>query len=101
MKSLWRHTWAALALGLIACLEGSGAPVFPLKVSPDRRHLVDAAGRPFLYQADTPWMLFLKRTDPEAGEYIARRRQQGFNALQVQLTGFLGMTNRAGKRKPE
>jgi hypothetical protein len=73
------------------------APTFPLKLSDDHRHLVDQHGLPFLYNADTPWMLFLKATQAEAKEYIVRRKEQGFNVLQVQLTGFLGMTNRAGE----
>ncbi len=68
-------------------------PAFPLKVSENRRHLVDQQGTPFLYQADTPWMLFTKLTETEAKEYITRRKEQGFTALQVMLTGFLGMTN--------
>lgn len=91
-----RHLQAGVVLSLLACALGSAEPAFPLKVSPNRRHLVDRNGEPFLYQADTAWMLFLKRTGTEAAEYIRRRRQQGFNAIQVQLTGFLGMTNRAG-----
>lgn len=73
------------------------APEFPLKFSDDRRHLVDKRGAPFLYHADTPWMIFLKLTEAEAKDYIARRKEQGFTALQVMLTGFLGMTNRAGE----
>jgi len=71
-------------------------PSFPLKLSANRRHLVDQAGTPFLYQADTPWMLFTKLTETEAKDYIARRKEQGFTALQIMLTGFLGMTNLAG-----
>jgi hypothetical protein len=42
-------------------------------------------------------MLFLKLTPAEADEYLRARRDQGFNAIQVMLTGFLGMTNRAGQ----
>lgn len=91
---------AFLMLAVAGCLW-QAAPAaeaqFPLRVSANRRHLVDQRGAPFLYHADTPWMLFLKLTEAEAREYIARRREQGFNALQVQLTGFLGMTNRAGE----
>lgn len=88
---------------LLLCAAGSSGeliaePKFPLKVGEDRRHLVDQAGTPFLYQADTPWMLFTKLTEAEAKGYIARRKEQGFTALQVMLTGFLGMTNRAGQR---
>ena len=86
---------ALLLLAAVVAL--SAAPAFPLKVSGNRRYLVDQRGTPFLYQADTPWMLFTKLTEAEAKAYIARRKAQGFNALQVQLTGFLGMTNREGE----
>ncbi|WP_165227330.1 apiosidase-like domain-containing protein [Aquisphaera insulae] len=70
---------------------------FPIRISDDRRHLVDGHGKPFFYQADTPWMIFLKLNQAEAKEYMARRQEQGFTALQVMLTGFLGMTNRDGE----
>lgn len=79
-----------------APVSGDASAVYPLRVSENRRYLEDARGVPFFYQADTPWMLFLKLTESEAAEYMVRRREQGFTALQVQLTGFLGMTNRAG-----
>ncbi|MFZ4766833.1 MAG: DUF4038 domain-containing protein, partial [Roseimicrobium sp.] len=85
----------ALLLAPLAPLRAA-EPAFPLKLSENRRHLVDQRGAPFLYQADTPWMLFVKLTEAEAKEYIAARKAQGFNALQVMLTGFLGMTNRVG-----
>ena len=86
---------AIFLLATVASLQA--APAFPLTVSENRRHLVDQRGAPFLYHADTPWMIFLKLTEAESKEYIARRKEQGFTALQVQLTGFLGMTNRAGE----
>jgi hypothetical protein len=82
----------------IAVPAAAPRPEFPLKVSQDRRHLVDQRGVPFLYHADTPWMIFTKLSENEAKEYIAHRKEQGFTALQVQLTGFLGMTNLAGDR---
>ncbi len=90
LLSLGTMTWAHLA-------HGAAEATFPLKLGENRRHLVDQRGTPFLYNADTPWMLFTKLTEPEAKEYIARRKEQGFNALQVMLTGFLGMTNLAGE----
>lgn len=83
-------------LATFACLLAA-EPTFPLKISENRRHLVDAGGTPFLYNADTPWMLFTKLTEPESKAYITRRKDQGFTALQVMLTGFLGMTNLAGE----
>lgn len=80
----------------IVLAASAAQPAFPLRLAENRRHLVDQRGTPFLYQADTPWMLFTKLPEPEAKHYIARRKEQGFAALQVQLTGFLGMTNLAG-----
>ena len=88
-----------LTLLSVACavIAEAAEPQFPLALSANRRHLVDQRGAPFLYNADTAWMLFLKLTETEASEYMARRKEQGFTALQVQLTGFLGATNRAGE----
>ena len=51
----------------------AAGPEFPLKTGVNRRHLVDHAGTPFLYHADTPWMLFTKLTEAEAKDYIAPR----------------------------
>lgn len=73
------------------------AAEFPLRASRTGRYLVDAKNKPFLYQADTAWTLFLKLDAVEAEEYLRARRDQGFNAIQVQLTGFLGMTNHEGE----
>ena len=85
-----------LTMVSVCLAHGAASPAFPLKISEDRRYLVDQGSTPFLYNADTPWMIFLKLTEAEAQEYIARRKEQGFTALQVQLTGFLGLTNLAG-----
>lgn len=94
-----RWGFLAIIVLLLAAPSGtSGAPMFPLKISPDRRHLVDQSGSPFLYNADTAWMLFLKLNEAEAGEYLANRKAKGFTAVQVMLTGFLDMTNRTGQR---
>lgn len=72
------------------------APSLPLRISENQRFLTDQKGQPFFYQADTAWMLFLKLTEAEATEYISRRKAQGFSAIQVILTGFLGHKNREG-----
>ncbi len=81
----------------VHALESIVPPTLPLKLSSNRRYLVDQNDVPFLYNADTPWMIFNKLTLNEAKQYIASRKEQGFTALQVQLTGFLGMTNLAGE----
>jgi hypothetical protein len=92
-----RRSFVILAVLVASNCAFTAEPEFPLKVSENRRHLMDQRGVPFLYHADTPWMIFTKLTEAEAKEYIARRKDQGFTVLQVQLTGFLGMTNLAGE----
>ena len=97
-----KHLWemALLCVWLLAVgtppVDAQSPPAFPLKAHESRRYLVDQRGTPFLYHADTPWMIFTKLTEAEAKEYIAFRKEQGFTALQVQLTGFLGNLNLAG-----
>jgi hypothetical protein len=89
----------ALTVVLAATAPSSAAwsaPAFPLRPSPDGRHLVDAAGRPFLYQADTAWKLFVALDLAEAEEYLRARKNQGFTAVQVMLTGFQGDRTRGG-----
>jgi hypothetical protein len=91
--------WIGLGLthGLLAQADARNLePVFPLRACPQGRYLEDRSGRPFLYQADTAWMLFLNLSADEAEAYFTARKHQGFTAVQVMLTGFLGMTNRDG-----
>ena len=73
------------------------APAFPLKASPNGSYLVDAKNEPFFYHADTPWMLLLKLNPAEAEEYLKDSQTKGFTALQIKLTGFMDMKNRAGQ----
>ena len=92
--------WAlviAWSLGLGHWTFEAQAQSFPLKISENKRHLVDSTGKPFLYHADTAWMLLLKLREDEAFEYLADRKAKGFNVVQIQLTGFLGMKTVDGK----
>jgi len=97
MKAVLLTVLLLLGAQLFDGFAAATAPEFPLKASENRRYLVDQRGTPFFYQADTPWLLFTKLTETEAKDYMARRKEQGFTALQVMLTGFLGMTNRVGE----
>lgn len=58
---------------------------FPLTVSPDKRCLLDAAGRPFLVTGDAAWSLVVALSRADVDFYLARRRAKGFNALLVNL----------------
>jgi len=61
------------------------APEFPLHLSPDRRFLVDASGRPFRIHGDSAWSLVANLDDAEAERYLTDRAARGFNTLVVNL----------------
>lgn len=71
-------------------------PSFPLKISENRRYFTDQTGKPFLYNADTPWLIFIKLTTAEAVEYIKFRKSQGFNTLQTMLAMEVNAKDREG-----
>lgn len=87
-----------VAAVLANCAVGAEAPAFPLKVSADRRYLVDQKGRPFLVHGDTAWSLITAVTKDEAERYLEDRRSKGFDAIIVNLIEhfFNGPVNREG-----
>jgi len=86
--------------GALACaIAAYGVGPYPLRVSPDHRHLVDQSGEPFLVHGDSPWSLISGLTRDEAELYLERRRSQGFNSIIVNLIEhkFRGPVNRYGE----
>jgi hypothetical protein len=71
-------------------------PKFPLAVSPDAHHLVDANLEPFYYVADTHWPLLWHYTIEEASEVILDRSVLGFTAVQISIFPFDGVPNANG-----
>lgn len=61
------------------------APVYPLKVSANRRHLVDQNETPFLLTGDSPQALIGKLSEADAAAYMANRVGYGINALWISL----------------
>ena len=72
---------------------------YPIRVSPDHRHVVDQSGQPFLVHGDMPWSLISGVTEEEAERYLENRRQKGFNSIVVNLIEhkFHGPVNRYGE----
>jgi len=58
---------------------------FPLKVSRNRRYLVDQGNKPFLVVGDSPQALIGNLSVKDAAFYIANRKAAGFNTLLVDL----------------
>lgn len=65
--------------------EKSAAETFPLKVSANRRYLVDHSNRPFLVIGDTPWSLIADLKEQDIEMYLDDRSRRGFNAVIVNL----------------
>lgn len=59
-----------------------------LSVSRTRDYFMDG-DRPFFYLADTVWMTFTHATMEEWREYLAYRRRQRFNAVQISVLPVL------------
>ena len=58
---------------------------FPLKLSNNRRYLVDQRNAPFMIVGDSPQALIGNLSVSDAAFYIADRKAAGFNALWVDL----------------
>ena len=59
--------------------SGSSTPVFPLKVSTNKRYLVDQKNVPFLIVGDTPQGLMGRLSEHDAEIYFADREALGFD----------------------
>jgi len=60
-------------------------PVYPLKVGPTGRYLVDRDGRPFLIVGDSPQALIANLSVKRAGQFFANRQAAGFNSVWINL----------------
>jgi hypothetical protein len=72
------------------------APFATLRVSADRRYMLDAQGRPFMWTSDTPWHLFDRSTREQVDLYLEKRAGQGFNAIQTLIDLSPGVKNKYG-----
>jgi hypothetical protein len=68
-----------------ARLLPTSRPVFPLKIGPTGRYLVDRDGRPFLIVGDSPQALIVNLSENQAEQYFANRQAAGFNSVWVNL----------------
>jgi len=73
--------FAVFASGLPASAASGSLPV--LKVSDNRRFLVNGNGQPFFWLGDTAWELFHRLDRGQAERYLSRRAQQGFTVIQA------------------
>jgi len=58
---------------------------YPLRVSANKRYLVDQNNHPFLLQGDAPWSLIVGISKEDADAYLANRSEKRFSAVLVNL----------------
>lgn len=71
--------------------EQKGLPA--LKISENKRFLVDENGNPFFWLGDTGWLLFTKLDRNEADKYLTNRAENGFNVIQVMVLHSVAAKN--------
>jgi hypothetical protein len=64
-----------------------------LKISGNKRFLMDEHGEPFFWLGDTGWLLFTKLERDEARVYLDNRQDKGYNVIQVMLLHTVGDVN--------
>jgi len=75
------------AMASIPCMAGEGAGGMAIHVSGSGRYFVDGNGNPLFWQGDTEWELFHFFSAPDAEALLRKRRDQGFNVVQVMVAG--------------
>lgn len=75
---------SCIILSLLLCAGTVLAQGLPrLKVSDNKRFLVQADGKPFFYLGDTAWELFHKLNREEAVKYLDDRKEKQFTVIQA------------------
>jgi hypothetical protein len=90
------HAMHPTGIGAAAAMPLPAPPLmarFPLKISADRRRLLDADDQPFLVQGDTSWSLVANLEYADAIRYLDNRRAKGFNTIVVNLIEHLFSRN--------
>ncbi len=78
----WLHAGTgSAALSLTSLAVSSN--IFPLAISADDRHLVQADGTPFLICADSTWSLGVNMPTGSVASYLNTITGQGFNAVMM------------------
>ena len=65
-------------------------PVFPIKVSHNKRYFVDSDDNPFFWLGTTQWQIFRDNTPDEAKIILENVKSKGFSVVQAMLLGVLG-----------
>ena len=78
------RAWAQ-SISVLARTSNPSSPAYPLKVSANRRYLVDRNNIPFLIAGDSPQPLAAKVSVSDAATYLDDRQAHGFNAMWINV----------------
>lgn len=67
------------------CTTTHASPVYPLKVGPTHRYLVDQANVPVFINGDTPWSLAAQVSKEDVLLYLKNRKALGVNSIIVTI----------------
>ncbi len=94
-QTWWSATGRTVCTLSPTAMDGGGIQVlvrtrgdgflYPLRVAPGGRHLVDQRGTPFLIKGETAWLALVNLDDAEQERYLADRAAKGFNVTEVML----------------
>jgi hypothetical protein len=88
MRTMIRSTILVVLLFLVfAAGAPAKEPVYPVKVSENRRYLVDQDGDPVFWLGTTQWQIFREYTLEEARTTLERIKANGFAFIQAMLMG--------------
>ncbi|MGD0124486.1 MAG: glycoside hydrolase family 140 protein [Terriglobia bacterium] len=85
LRSAFVFFLGAVMMGPIVGAGQEPAKITQLRVSANRRYLVDQNNAPFLLQGDAAWSLIVAMSDAEVEQYLRNRRAKGFNTVIVEL----------------
>lgn len=63
---------------------------YPISASHDGHHFMTTNNQPFIWQADTAWLIFDRLNMTEAEEYFDDRASKGFNMILATALSQLG-----------
>ena len=72
---------------------GPAGYVYPVKMGPTSRYLVDQNGKPFFLAGDAAWSLIAQLSDQDADTYLTSRQQLGFTLVLANLIEHQFATN--------
>ncbi|KYG66998.1 hypothetical protein AZI86_08225 [Bdellovibrio bacteriovorus] len=73
-----------LLCSLMSWAHAQSSP-YPITISANKRHFVNAQGQPYLMVADTAWSILAELTQSEIIDYLDDRQARGVNTILINL----------------